>query len=366
MSPITEFRRQTDDPSVAAPPEGVFFGSSEGMQALRETSEKVATSSAPVLIVGETGTGKEILAEILHRKSPWHDRPMFKVNCAVLRGSITGYDPFSDGIIASMAPAGAEGEQDRTILHGTIFLNEIALLDPTLQVRLLEKMREGPLLRFNLPGNKGLELRVICSTSRRLQEDVEAGTFLRELHHLIRVVTLEIPSLRHRRIDIPQLTSYFLELYNRRFGAALPLPSRRVLRMMSEYDWPGNIRELENLIMRYVVRGSEEAFDGELGGREPGAVAPGLPVKGSISLKKVARQAVEELERKIIRKVLEEHHWNRKQAARALNISYRALLYKIKDAGVPPKRVTRAGWLPRSTQHEPAPPHRDKPDEGSA
>ncbi len=366
MSSTTEFRRQTDDPLVSLPTEGVFFGSSEGMQALREMSEKVATSSAPILIVGETGTGKEVMGQILHRKSPWHDRPLFKVNCPVLRGSIAGYDPFSDGIIASMVPAGVEAEQERTILHGTIFLNEIALLDATLQVRLLEKMREGPLLRVNLPGNKGLELRVICSTSRRLQEDVEAGAFLRELFYLIKVVTLEIPSLRHRRIDIPQLTSYFLDLYNHRFGRSVPPPSRRIMRMMSEYEWPGNIRELENLIMRYVVRGSEEAFEGELGGHEPGPAAPALPVKGSISLKKVARQAVEELERKIIRKVLEEHHWNRKQAARALNISYRALLYKIKDAGVPPKRVTRSGWLPRPVPREPSPPHSDKPDEGSA
>jgi len=150
--------------------------------------------------------------------------------------------------------------------------------------------------------------------------------------------------MRNRAGDIPRLVDYFLGDYNRKFQASVPLPSRAVLNRLNEYRWPGNIRELENLMIRYVIKGTEEAFSGELGARPPRPSPAVMSAKEPLPLKMAARQVVQEYERKIIRKVLEEHHWNRRETARALKISYRALLYKIKDAGVPPKRNVSRGW----------------------
>ncbi len=337
----TDGKNSFEDSSINLPPEAIIFGSSEAMQAVRQALEKVVDTSAPVLIVGETGTGKEVLARLIHSKSPWGAAPFFKINCPVLRGSLAGSDPFDLAAISRNLPEAVEIGKGPLSGQGTLFLNEIALLDPALQVRLLERLQQGSPIRISLPDGNSLELRVICATSYQLEREVEAGNFLRKLWYLLKVVTLELPPLRERRDDIPELTAYFLDYYNRKFQTWMPPPAQSIMDLVIPQSWPGNIRELENLIMRYVIQGAEETFVTEL--RNP--ISPGSPVrapsKGSASLKQIARQAVEETERRIIRQVLENHHWNRKEAARALNISYRAFLYKIKDAGVPPKRNKR-------------------------
>ncbi len=311
------------------------------MQAVRQASERAADTCVPLLIVGETGTGKEVLARLIHSKSPWGAAPFFKINCPVLRGSLGGGDPFGLAAIGTNLPAALEFGKGALGGRSTLFLNEVALLDPALQVRLLERLQQGSPIQISLPDGNSLELRVICATSYQLEREVEAGNFLRELWYLIKVVTLELPPLRERRNDIPGLTAYFLDYYNRKFHTWMPPPAQSIMDLVIPHSWPGNIRELENLIMRYVIQGAEEAFVSEL--RHPISTGShtGAPSKGIVSLKQIARQAVQETERKIIRQVLENHHWNRKEAARALNISYRAFLYKIKDAGVPPKRSKR-------------------------
>ena len=150
-----------------------------------------------------------------------------------------------------------------------------------------------------------------------------------------------MPALRERAADIPQLVSYFIEYYNRKFNSRATLPSAELMNALKKYHWPGNVRELENLMKRYVILGTEESISGDLRPQSPDFFSADISVDGPISLKKITRQAVRELERKIILKVLQHHHWNRKQAARALNISYRALLYKIRDAGLPSNRGPR-------------------------
>jgi two-component system response regulator AtoC len=154
-------------------------------------------------------------------------------------------------------------------------------------------------------------------------------------------VNLHMPALRERAADIPQLVSYFIEYYNRKFNARATLPSADLMNALKKYHWPGNVRELENLMKRYVILGTEDSISGDLRPQSPDFFSADISVDGPISLKKITRQAVHELERKIILKVLQHHHWNRKQAARALNISYRALLYKIRDAGLPSNRGPR-------------------------
>jgi two-component system response regulator AtoC len=150
-----------------------------------------------------------------------------------------------------------------------------------------------------------------------------------------------MPALRERRTDIEDLANYFLEYYNRKFNCRARALSPDLMGVLQKYHWPGNIRELENLIKRYVILGSEEVITTDLVAKEPEYFTPEINFDGPISLKKVTRQATRELERKIILKVLQAHHWNRKQAARTLSISYRALLYKIRDAGLPPNRTSR-------------------------
>jgi two-component system response regulator AtoC len=155
------------------------------------------------------------------------------------------------------------------------------------------------------------------------------------------VVNLHMPPLRERASDLPDLVAYFLECYNRKFNSRAKPLSMDLMNALRKYHWPGNVRELENLIKRYVILGTEDSISGELRPQQPDFFSADINVDGPISLKKITKQAVHELERKIILKVLQHHHWNRKQAARALNISYRALLYKIRDAGLPSNRSAR-------------------------
>ena len=186
-----------------------------------------------------------------------------------------------------------------------------------------------------------MEVRVVCATNRKLEEEIANGTFRADLFYRINVVNLRMPSLRERASDIPDLVAYFLDYYNRKFNSRAKPLSAELMNALRKYRWPGNVRELENLMKRYVILGTEESISGDLRPHEPDYFSADISVDGPISLKKITRQAVHELERKIILKVLQHHHWNRKQAARALNISYRALLYKIRDAGLPSNRAAR-------------------------
>jgi len=184
-----------------------------------------------------------------------------------------------------------------------------------------------------------VELRVICATNRPLEQEIENGTFRQDLFYRINVVNLQLPALRERVVDIPELAAYFLAFYNAKYNLKTKPLSTQTLRLMENYAWPGNVRELENLVKRYVILGSEETITGELVNRNQTPLAPTIPADGKISLKRVTREAVRELERQVILKALQANNWNRKRAARALSISYRALLYKIRDAGLPSNRV---------------------------
>ena len=186
-----------------------------------------------------------------------------------------------------------------------------------------------------------MEVRVVCATNRKLEQEIENGTFRSDLFYRINVVNLHLPPLRERASDIPDLVAYFLEYHNRKYNCRARPLSSELMAVLRKYHWPGNIRELENLIKRYVILGNEEVISADLAPRETDFFNAEIPVDGQISLKKLTRQAVRELERKVILKVLQNHHWNRKQAARALSISYRALLYKIRDAGLPSNRVVK-------------------------
>jgi two-component system response regulator AtoC len=311
------------------------------MLAVRERLEKVAGANVPVLIHGESGTGKDIIARMIHGLSPWRTGPYVKVNCPAIPGTLLESELFGYEKGAFTGAYGMKPGRVEMAHRGTLFLDEISELDLGLQSKLLQLLQDGQFCRIGAQEDKKVEVRVVCATNRKLEEEIENGTFRQDLFYRINVVNLYLPPLRERRGDVEDLVNYFLEYYNRKYNARARVFSRELMATLQKYHWPGNIRELENLMKRYVILGSEDSISNDLVSREQEFFNPEIPIEGPISLKKITRQAVRELERKIILKVLQTHHWNRKQAARALSISYRALLYKIRDAGLPSNRSMR-------------------------
>jgi two-component system, NtrC family, response regulator AtoC len=323
------------------PPESVVFGATDAMRALRERLAKIAGANVPVLIHGESGTGKDIIARMIHSNSPWKTGPWVKVNCPAIPATLLESELFGYEKGAFTGAYGTKPGRVEMAHRGTLFLDEISELDMALQSKLLQLLQDGQFCRIGAQEDKKVEVRVVCATNRKLEEEIINGTFRSDLFYRINVVNLHIPALRDRASDIPQLVSYFIEYYNRKFNARAAVPSAELMKTLKKYHWPGNIRELENLMKRYVILGTEDSITADLRPREADFFTTDIAVDGPISLKKITRQAVHELERKIILKVLQHHHWNRKHAAKALNISYRALLYKIRDAGLPSNRTPK-------------------------
>ena len=323
------------------PPDNIIFGHSDALLAIRSQLARVAAANVPVLITGESGTGKDIIARLIHGCSPWKNGPYVKVNCPAIPGTLLESELFGYEKGAFTGAFGSKPGRVELAHRGTLFLDEISELDPSLQSKLLQLLQDGQFCRIGAQEDKKVEVRVVCATNRDLQAEIEGGTFRQDLFYRIAVVTLRMPTLRERRCDIGDLANYFLEYYNRKFNCRARPISPEVLAVLQKYHWPGNIRELENLIKRYVILGHEEVLTSDLVEREPDFLNPEISFDGPISLKKLTRQAVRELERKVILKVLQQHHWNRKRCARTLGISYRALLYKIRDAGLPSNRALR-------------------------
>ncbi len=336
------------------PPDAVVFGHSDAMLAVRERLEKLAAANVPVLIHGESGTGKDIIARMVHSLSPWRTGPFVKVNCPAIPGTLLESELFGYEKGAFTGAYGTKPGRVEMAHRGTLFLDEISELDLGLQSKLLQLLQDGQFCRIGAQEDKKVEVRVVCATNRKLEEEIENGTFRQDLFYRINVVNLHLPPLRERRGDIEDLVNYFLDYYNRKYNCRARALSPEMMGLLQKYHWPGNIRELENLVKRYVILGTEEAISSDLSTRDDEFFNPDIPIDGPISLKKITRQAVRELERKVILKVLQAHHWNRKQAAKSLNISYRALLYKIRDAGLPSNRSLRQRQEQAAAMHQAA------------
>src|ERR1051326_2816787 len=323
------------------PPENIVFGRSDAMRSVRDRLSKVAGANVPVLIQGESGTGKDIIARMVHGLSPWKTGPYVKVNCPAIPGTLLESELFGYEKGAFTGAYGSKPGRVEMAHRGTLFLDEISELDMSLQSKLLQLLQDGQFCRIGAQADKKVEVRIVCATNRKLEEEIENGTFRQDLFYRINVVNLYMPPLRERRSDIEGLINYFLDYYNHKYNCKARPVSSDLLEVLQKYHWPGNIRELENLVKRYVILGTEDVISADLQPRDPDLLSPDINFDGPISLKKLTRQATRALERKIILKVLHNHHWNRKQAAKTLNISYRALLYKIRDAGLPPNRARR-------------------------
>src|SRR6266704_6461699 len=323
------------------PPDAIVFGRTDAMQAVRDRLNKLAGANVPVLIQGESGTGKDILARMIHANSPWRTGPWVKVNCPAIPGTLLESELFGYEKGAFTGAYGMKPGRVEMAHRGTLFLDEISELDMSLQSKLLQLLQDGQFCRIGAQADKKVEVRIVCATNRKLEEEIQNGTFRQDLFYRINVVNLFMPPLRERRSDIESLATYFLEHYNRKYNCKARPLSPELMETLQKYHCPGNSRELEKLVKRYVILGSEEVISNDLQPRDADLITADINFDGPISLKKLTRQATRALERKIILKVLHNHHWNRKQAARTLNISYRALLYKIRDAGLPPNRARR-------------------------
>src|SRR6478736_1987304 len=332
------------------PPESIVFGGTEAMHAVRDRLDKVAGANVPVLIQGESGTGKDIIARLIHSQSPWKTGPYVKVNCPAIPGTLLESELFGYEKGAFTGAYGMKPGRVEMAHRGTLFLDEISELDLGLQSKLLQLLQDGQFCRIGAQEDKKVEVRVVCATNRILEDEIESGTFRQDLFYRINVVNLQMPPLRERKSDIPDLVAYFLEYYNRKYNCRARVLSGDLMSALQKHHWPGNIRELENLIKRYVILGTEEVISSDLVAHQQEYATLDLNFDGPIALKTITRQATRELERKVILKVLQAHHWNRKQAARALSISYRALLYKIRDAGLPPNRSARRRSEPLPAQ----------------
>jgi len=325
--------------NLSVPPDQVVFGQSDAMRSIRQKLEKVAPANIPVLIQGESGTGKEIIARMIHTHSPWESGPFVKVNCPAIPGTLVESELFGYEKGAFTGANGTKPGRVEQAQNGSLFLDEIAELDSGLQAKLLQLLQDGQFCPIGGQEDKQVDARVICATNRNLEEEIEQGSFRQDLYYRINVVNIQLPSLRDRVADIPVICDFLREVYSEKFNRPTRPLSSRKMEMMQRYHWPGNIRELENLIKRYVILGSEDAIAVELVASSTTPLIPDVPINGSVSLKKMTRQAIREFESRIILKILQAHNWNRKRAASALNISYRALLYKLKEAGVPARKI---------------------------
>jgi two-component system response regulator AtoC len=321
------------------PPDEVIFGSSAAMEAVRLSVDMAATANVPVLLQGGSGTGKEILARYIHLRSPWGSGAFVKVNCPAIPGTLLESEMFGYQKGAFTGAYTSKPGRVELAHRGTLFLDEIADLDPALQAKLLQLLQDGQFSRIGASEDRQVEVRVVCATNKQLEKEIKTGSFRQDLFYRINVLTIELPSLQQRSGDLPVLVDYLLNKYADKFGRPAPPMSKQTIRSLQKYSWPGNIRELENVIKRYVIVGREESIYNSLeSGNEQEFNPEDVPLDGVIKLKEVTRQAVKQIERKIILKTLDAHRWNRQSTARALSISYAALLYKMREAGVPPRR----------------------------
>lgn len=350
----------------------LLFSLGDRMSKVQAIVDQVANTDITVLITGESGTGKELVAKALHKVSERVDAPFIKVNCAALprelleselfgfeRGSFTGAHRRKTG-------------RFEVAQNGTIFLDEIGEMDIDIQSKLLHVLQEKQFYRIGGEKEIKVNCRIIVATNRNLATMVEEGRFRRDLYYRVNVVNIILPPLRERREDIPLLVDFFLNRYSDMYNRARTVVPDRLMKGFLEYDWPGNIRELENNIKRFVILGNEVQLLAELsrkhgGGsvKEPAgfdevrrpvpvvglAPPPGdLPKPiveengrtdrfqvasdGKMTLKEVSRHAQRAAERELIGTVLLKTRWNRRKAASILDISYKALLYKIKECGL--------------------------------
>jgi two-component system, NtrC family, response regulator AtoC len=292
------------------------------MRSVEAIIGEIASTNIPVLLIGESGTGKEVLARRIHGLSSYSERPFAKISCA----SMTAENLASE-MAAHLRPTAAKEVGDAP---GTLLLDELGDLDCACQARLLHVLPDGE----SVPAPGKIFSRVISSTTRDLESETRAGRFRSELYYRISGVCLRLPPLRERKEDIPALAEFLLAKHASHMGRRQLALKQESLQALAEYLWPGNIRELENVIRKIVALNDEELAISELRSVAPAHEKSNGSTLRRHSLKAASRAASREAERELILGALARTHWNRKRAAQELQISYKSLLYKLKQIGI--------------------------------
>lgn len=342
--------------SLNLPPLDIIFGKTAAMQAARNKLEKVAETDVPVLIQGESGTGKEICVRLLHALSLRSRGALVKVSCPAIPHSLLETELFGYEKGAFTGAMGTKLGRVEQSHMGTLFLDEVGSLDLGVQSKLLQVLQDGTFVRVGGHESRSITTRLVSAANGDLRQQVEQGTFRLDFLFRINAVTINLPPLRQRIADLPILIDYFIDHYSRMFRHTPELLSKSAVRMMQSYNWPGNIRQLENLIRSYVLIGSEEALVAEMMPETPrSGITTDIDLSEPVSLKDITRKATHDLERQIILKVLQANSWNRQKTAKWLQISYRSLLYKLSEIGMPevPSRPLRVPSLMKKSEGTP-------------
>ena len=363
-SEVARLRAQvTEDPEGAQP----CWGAGAGMRRVVTMIERVADSDVSVLITGESGVGKEIIARELHRRSARRTRPFVKVNCAALPADLLESELFGHERGAFTGAQTTRVGRFEFANSGTLMLDEIGEMPLSLQAKLLHVLQDHEFTRLGSNRTVNVDVRIIAATNRELEQMIRLGQFREDLYYRLQVIEIRVPPLRDRREEIVHLAEFFLQRYAARYGRPAAHLTPRLSRAFVDYQWPGNVRELENLIKRFVILQDESLVLAELQRARPSGEAPpiapaierppsGHPlpaaapppnglaadaadegdqdVDASATLPDLARRAALIAERTAIQSTLDHFRWNRRKAAQKLGVSYKTLLNKMKECGI--------------------------------
>jgi two-component system response regulator AtoC len=372
VSELTELKQQLSDDQDRA---FLFWGNSEQMRQVATVVEQVADSDVTVLIRGESGVGKELVARAVHQRSPRHAKPLVRVNCAALPTELLESELFGHEKGAFTGAANTRIGKFEQADGGTLLLDEIAEMKAALQAKLLHVLQDGEFTKLGSNKRQSVDVRVLAATNRDLEAMMIAGDFREDLYYRLKVIEVMVPALRERRDEIPHLTDFFVAKYSRKYNRPAPPLSEELRELFLRHDWPGNIRELENMIKRLVILQDEQMIIRELraasarvaapayvpaaapvpvgvGASEYAPVEPevlpvdaddeataepGEPREEPRTLAVIARAAALKAERVALEQTLDQVRWNRRKAAQLLGVSYKTLLNKIKECGISQK-----------------------------
>jgi len=349
---MTTVRFSEHETQFDLPPVDVIFGRTPEMQVIRRKLEMVSKTNVAVLVQGESGTGKELIARLIHGTSERTFGELVKVSCPAIPAGLIETELFGYEKGAFTGASSTKRGRLEQAHGGTLFLDEVGSLDIGVQSKLLQVLQDGSFMRVGGHDTRTIQTRVVSVANRDLRDQVAEGSFRLDFLYRINAVTIQLPPLRQRTEDLPQLVDYLISHHAQMFRVNPAPLSRNALRLMQKYDWPGNIRQLDNLLRSYVLMGSEDTLISELVEEKKtstSAVAD-VDVSEPISLKVVTKKATHDLERQIILKVLKANNWNRQKTAKWLKISYRSLLYKLNEVSAEDATVLSGGPV-RSKAH---------------
>jgi DNA-binding NtrC family response regulator len=316
-------------------PDVTFVCASPAMRRLRAQIELVASFDLPVLLLGESGTGKDVLSTLIHRMSPRANHTFLKVNCAAVPADLLESELFGYEAGAFTGAVKSRAGKFEACNGGTLLLDEIGEMPPALQAKMLHVLQDHSYSRLGSSSTLKADVRILAATNINVQEALATKRLREDLYYRLNGFTLHIPPLRERKEEIPLLLKHFMSRMAERYGRPSVPFSPRLMQACIEYPWPGNLRQLDNFAKRYLVLADEDAALRELQMAPPNRSPQRQPAHNS-GLKSLSRSAKHEVEAEAIAQALEQTHWHRQKAARLLKISYKALLYKIRQFGLTP------------------------------